>query len=207
MLIVMGITGGRPGAARAALLFVLCGLGFSALVACSGGQRLTGTSLNNDPAPDFHLRDSAGQAYSLDQFRGDVVVLTFMYSTCPDYCPLEAELLRQADVAAGHPKNVVYLAVSVDPVGDTPQNIAAFEREHNLSELGKRWHYLVGSPGELAGVWRSYYIGVTPGLPSGQAGHTSAIYFIDQRGRERALTQLDVRAEDLARNELLLAHG
>jgi protein SCO1/2 len=189
------------------VLLGLCGLALGTLLACSGGQRLTGTSLNDDRAPDFHLRDSSGQLYSLDQFRGNVVVLTFMYSTCPDYCPLEAELLRQADEAAGHPKNVVYLAVSVDPVGDTPQNIATFEREHQLDELGDRWHYLVGNPGELASVWRSYYIGVTPGLPPGSAGHTSAIYFIDKQGRRRVLTELDVRAEDIARNELVLARG
>jgi protein SCO1/2 len=192
---------------RRTLLPALGALALLLLLACGGGPRLTGTSLGNDPAPDFHLRDSSGQAYSLDQFRGHVVVLTFMYSTCPDYCPLEAELLRQADEAAGHPRDVVYLAVSVDPVGDTPQNIAKFEQEHQLGELGGRWHYLVGDPQELAAVWRSYYIGVTPGLPPGEAGHTSAIYFIDKDGRRRALSELDVRAEDLARDELLLARG
>lgn len=180
-------------------------LAVAALAACRPPSRLTGTSLGTETAPDFHLRDSSGQAYSLDQFHGKVVVLTFLYTHCTDYCPLEAELLRQADEAAGHPKDVVYLAVSVDPVGDTPDSIASFQQEHHLDELGDRWHYLIGNPGELTGVWRDYYIGVTAGLPPGDAGHTTAIYFIDKHGDRRVVADLDVGAEDIARNVLVLA--
>jgi protein SCO1 len=176
-----------------------------AAVACSNGSQLTGTSLGNDQAPDFHLRDSSGQGYSLDQFRGSVVVLSFLYTHCPDYCPLTAELLRHADEAAGHPHDVIYLAVSVDPAGDTPQSIADFEQAHRLDELGARWHYLTGDPGELAAVWRAYYVGATPAAVAGQTDHTSVVYFIDKNGRRRVFSDLDVPAEALARNELVLA--
>jgi len=100
---------------------------------------------------------------------------------------------------------VVYLAVSVDLAGDTPESVAAFSQEHHLEELGDRWHYLVGTPAELAEVWKSYYIGVSSALEPGDLGHTSALYFIDPKGNRRALTELDVGAEDIARNELVLA--
>jgi protein SCO1/2 len=168
-------------------------------------------------APNFRLRDSSGQATTLDQFRGKVVVLTFLYTHCTDYCPLTAELLRHADEAAGHPRNVEYVAISVDPTGDTPESIDAFNREHHLEELGGRWHYLLGTQEELAGVWKSYYIGVQnagaangahdSALAPGEAGHTSALYFIDPQGNRRVLTELDVGAEDIAKNELVLAKG
>ena len=174
-------------------------------LACSGGSQLAGTSLGNDQAPDFHLRDSSGRGYSLDQFRGKVVVLSFLYTHCPDYCPLTAELLRHADEAAGHPADVVYLAVSVDPVGDTAQSIADFERAHHLDDLGSRWHYLTGNPAELAEVWRSYYVGATPAAVAGQTDHTAVVYFIDKSGHRRVVSDLDVPAEALARNELVLA--
>jgi protein SCO1 len=182
------------------------------LAGCQAAPQLAGTSLGAEPAPDFQLRDTAGNAVSLDQFRGKVVVLTFLYTHCTDYCPVTAELLRHADAAAGHPRNVEYIAISVDPTGDTPESIAAFSQEHHLDELGDRWHYLVGNPGELAGVWKSYYIGVASAandgsLPPGEAGHSSALYFIDPRGNRRVLTELDVAAEDIARNELALAKG
>jgi protein SCO1/2 len=188
---------------RGAVLAVMVAL--SLAIACGPSTHLTGTSLGNERAPDFQLRDSSGQGYSLDQFRGKVVVLTFLYTRCPDYCPLTAELLRHADEAAGHPANVVYLAVSVDPTGDTPENIATFNQQHHLDELGNRWHYLTGDPAVLAGVWRSYYIGASAAATPQQVDHTSAIYFIDRQGNRRVVSELDVAAEDLARNELLLA--
>lgn len=188
-------------AALAVALFAGLGL------ASDGAQlRLAGTSLNGSPAPNFRLDGSGGQPYSLAQFRGKVVVLTFLYSHCTDVCPLTAELLRHADEAAGHPADVIYVAVSVDPAGDTPQNVAAFEAKHQLGELGNRWHYLVGSRSDLQPVWRSYGI-YAPRQPvtGGAPDHSTGIYFIDKQGRERAFGDVTLSAEGVARNELILA--
>jgi len=72
------------------------------------------------PPQDFRLRDQDGKAVSLRAYRGRVVVLTFMYTTCRDTCPLTATQIRGAldDLKAPPPA----LAVSVDPVNDTPIN-------------------------------------------------------------------------------------
>src|SRR5712692_10200907 len=105
-------------------------LGGRELAIVTAAPKLTGTVLGKEPASGFQLRDSSGQGYELAQFRGNVVVLTFFYTHCPDQCPLTAESLRHADEAAGHPKDVVYVAVSVDPAGDTPDSIAKFSRDH-----------------------------------------------------------------------------
>lgn len=172
---------------------------------CSSSPKLDGTNLNGRVAPDFHLRDSSGQAYALDQFRGKAVVLTFLYTNCTDTCPLTAELLRHADEAAGHPKDVVYLAVSVDPIGDTPANVAAFNAKHQMQELGDRWHYLVGSRQELENVWHNYFLFVPAELGGSAPDHTAVMYFIDRGGHMRTLSGIDMTAEALARNELLLA--
>ena len=167
----------------------------------SNGAPLTGTDLGRERAPDFRLRDSSGQAYSLSQFRGRVVVLAFLYTQCPDACPLTAELLRNVDAAAGHPQDVEYVAVSVDPVRDTPEAIAAFVQEHRLEELGNRFHYLIGALPELASVWQRYYIRdtdvPTPGQP---VDHVSSLYFIDKHGMRRLLTHIDVPVEAIVRN-------
>jgi len=165
--------------------------------------QLTGTSLGpHDTAPGFQLHDSSGKLYSLSQYRGKVVVLTFMYTHCPDVCPLTAELLRQADGLAGHPANVEYLAVSVDPAGDTAQSVADFIAEHRLNELGDRWHYLVGGPEELGPVWTDYYIrNPQPDPPGVPVDHASAIYLIDKHGNRRLLLHVDTPAEVIARDE------
>lgn len=177
------------------------------VLACGSQPQLTGTSLHDRPAPDFQLRDSSGHTYSLDQFRGKAVILTFLYTHCKATCPLEAELLRHADEAAGHPKNVEYLAVSIDPTGDTPASVAAFNATHKMSELGSRWHYLVGTRQELEPVWHSYFLYIPPELGGTGPDHTSVIYFIDPQGRMRTLSDAQISAESIARNALLLAKG
>src|SRR5439155_25348111 len=57
-------------------------------------SNLQATDLGNQPAPNFQLTDQAGQKISLAQFKGKPVVLTFLYTHCPDICPLTAEHLH-----------------------------------------------------------------------------------------------------------------
>jgi cytochrome oxidase Cu insertion factor (SCO1/SenC/PrrC family) len=58
-------------------------------------QRYEGTELTGE-APDFQLTDQNGSLVSLSDFRGEVVVLTFMDSKCTDTCPLTAADFREA---------------------------------------------------------------------------------------------------------------
>lgn len=190
-------------AAAAVLLMVFAG-GRIALGVMQ--PALTGADLHESVSPDFHLHDRAGQSYALDQFHGKVVVLTFLYTNCTDTCPLIAEMIRHADEAAGQPQDAVYLAVSVDPTGDTPANVATFEAEHHLSELGNRWHYLIGREQELLPIWHSYGIYAPPQpVAAGAPDHSVGIYLIDKQGRERRYEDVDISAEELARDTLILS--
>src|SRR5436190_2205690 len=77
------------------------------------------------PPKDFTLTDEAGKRVSLRSYRGHVVVLTFMYSTCQDTCPVTATTIRGALDELGH--DVPAPAVSVDPAHD----IRKLERERS----------------------------------------------------------------------------
>src|SRR5579885_1346108 len=73
---------------------------------------LQGTNLGGTPAPDFRLTDQFGKQISLSQFRGEPVVLTFLYTHCPDVCPLTAEKLHQVQLQLGKDaSHVMMLAV------------------------------------------------------------------------------------------------
>ena len=192
-------------AAGLVLLVVL--VGATVRLTAQQGPALVGTDLGHELAPDFRLRDSSGHAVSLSQFRGKVVVLAFLYTQCPDACPLTAELLRHADAAAGHPQDVVYVAVSVDPFRDNADTIAAFSQEHHLEELGDRFHYLMGSLQELGSVWQRYYIrDAEAPAPDQTIDHVSSLWFIDKHGMRRLLTHIDVPVEAIVRNERAFEH-
>jgi protein SCO1 len=126
---------------------------------------------------DFTLADEDGHRLSLAGYRGRVVVLTFMYSTCQDTCPVTATTIRGALDDLGH--DVPSLAVSVDPANDTPDSAEAFLVKRGLS--GGRMHFLLGTRAQLAPIWRAYGI-----QPQGKGfEHTARVLLIDKRGRQR----------------------
>src|SRR5256885_4715846 len=77
---------------------------------------LQGTDLGGVPAPNFRLTDQFGRPVSLAQFKGRPVVLTFLYTHCPDQCPLTAEKLHAVMLSLGSDaQRVGVVAVSTDP--------------------------------------------------------------------------------------------
>jgi protein SCO1/2 len=127
-------------------------------------------------AIDFRLHDQDGKLATMDAYRGRTVIVTFMYSTCRDTCPLTAQQIRGALDDLGH--DVPVLAVSVDPTGDTPLHVKQFLVKQHLTG---RMRYLVGSRAELAPVWRAYGI-----QPQGQGyEHTASTVVVDETGAQR----------------------
>jgi len=129
------------------------------------------------PPQDVRLHDQDGRPVSLRQFRGRVVILTFMYTTCRDTCPLTATQIRGALDDLGRP--VPALAVSVDPVNDTPERARSFLFQRGLAH--DRMRFLLGSRAQLRPIWKAYGI-----QPQGNAfDHTAYVLLIDRRGRQR----------------------
>ena len=129
------------------------------------------------PPADFTLRDQDGRPTALAAYRGRPVIVTFMYSTCKDTCPLMADQIRGALDELGH--DVPTLAVSVDPAGDTPLNAKTFLARHGLTG---RARFLLGSRAQLAPVWKAYGIRPQTGAKS---DHSAYVLLIDKRGRQR----------------------
>ncbi len=135
-------------------------------------------------APDFALRDQHGALVQLAHEEGKVVLLTFLYTHCPDLCPVTAGNLNTAlGLLGAARKHVAVLAISVDPKGDTKAAVKHFVREHRLRP---EFHYLTGSRSMLARIWQAY--DVTPVRANGpDPDHTLYILVLDRRGITRVL--------------------
>jgi protein SCO1 len=170
------------------------GLACIALAGCGGSQThspATASLSNLDvklqaPAqlraatPQFALRDSLGRLVRLSQFRGKAVLLTFIYDHCPDVCPLIVSNLHTALLRLGTAASKLQIiAVSVDPSGDTPATVKAFLAAH---EMTGRMEYLIGSPSELAPVWRTYGVQVQGSPERREVSHSAFLYGITGRG-------------------------
>jgi protein SCO1/2 len=167
---------------RAVLLALTCAL----VVSACGEDRLLGTQLEKRTAPDFTLTDAVtGKSLTLSSLQKSTIALAFLYTRCPDVCPLTAGEFREAQRSLGDDASkVVFVAVSVDPEGDTPAAVREFSDLHDLRD---RWHYLIGPRAQLEAVWAMYGIGSFASSGARAVEHNDAIYLIDGRGRERAI--------------------
>lgn len=179
------------------MLFALIALG------CTR-ETLVGTEIDAQPAPDFTLTDGvSGAPLRLASLRGSVVALTFLYTHCPDVCPLTAEYFRQAQERLGSDASkAVFVAVSVDPDHDTPADVQRFSAAHRLDH---NWHYLIGPAAALRSVWNAYFVGQRGGDPSGLVGHTDVIYLIDAQGRTRVILHSVDGVDALTKDMRILA--
>jgi protein SCO1/2 len=134
------------------------------------------------PVRDFVLRDQDGRRLALGDLRGHVVILTFLYTTCRDTCPLTAEQIENAMDRLGH--DVPALAVSVDPAHDTP---ALAQRFLVARRLVGRMRFLLGTRAQLAPIWKAYGI-----RPQGKGfEHSAYVLLLDRSGRQRVSWPVD----------------
>ena len=168
----------------------------------SASPKLKGASLGGTPAPGFTLTDQNGTRVSLANLRGHPVVLTFFYTHCTDECPLTASKFQRVQSQFGTQlKDVRWVAISIDPVGDTAQNATAFVAKH---ELTGTLHYLLGTESELAPIWSAYSVAVedtsTPTSLGGmdKVQHTGGVWLIDTQGREQVYLDAAFNPQTLA---------
>ncbi|HMJ35306.1 MAG TPA: SCO family protein [Baekduia sp.] len=142
----------------------------------AGGAGFDGSLPPDVPRADFTLRDQDGKVARLSDYRGQPVILTFMYSTCRDTCPLTAYQIRGAMDQIGH--DIPTLAISVDPKNDTELNAKRFL---NRTGLTGRMRFLLGSERQLAPIWDAYAI-----RPQGKGfDHSAYVLLVDGRGVRR----------------------
>lgn len=114
-----------------------------------------GTSLYGR-APNFTLTDEKGKQISLNQYRGKVVVLSFVDSECQTICPLTTAAMLDAKRELGPAgKDVQLLGVNANWKSDQVDDVLNYSEDHGL--MG-HWHFLTGTLGQLSHVWNSYKI-------------------------------------------------
>ncbi len=128
------------------------------------------------PPAEFGLRDERGELVRLRDLRGTPVVVTFLYTTCRDTCPLTTQQIRAALDDLGH--DVPVIAVSVDPANDTARRARAYALEQRMTG---RMRWVLGSSPELQRLWRAY--GVAP--QTDELEHSASTVLLDGRGRQR----------------------
>ncbi len=136
-------------------------------------------------ARDFKLPDFNGQARSLQDFRGKLVVVFFGFTPCPDVCPTALSDLSEIKKQLGPDGDKLQgVFITVDPERDTPEVLKAYVGNFDPGFVALR-----GSLDELERVKQEFKIhakkveGKTPGAYT--MDHTAASFVYDTQGRLR----------------------
>lgn len=173
--------------------------GSALLVACSEkklefrGVDVTGA----DYARDLPLTDHNGQARSLKDFAGKVVVVFFGFTQCPDVCPTSMQELAEVKKALGKDgERLQGIFVTVDPDRDTPEVLKAYMANFDPTFLALR-----GTPEQLAAVakdFKIYYKKVEGKTPTSYSmDHSAGSYIYDPAGRLRIYSRYGSGAQAL----------
>ncbi|MEJ7932609.1 SCO family protein [Ramlibacter sp. AN1015] len=143
---------------------------------------------------DFRMTDHAGQARSLRDFKGKVVMMFFGFTQCPDICPSTmADMAQALNRLGGSADEVQGLFVTVDPVRDTPEVLARYVTGFHPSFLGLRADEQTTQA--LADEFKAFYAARRPApAPDGDShrhedaapymvDHTRAVYVFDRKGK------------------------
>jgi protein SCO1 len=136
------------------------------------------------PAPEFLLATQDGTRLALSDHRGQAVVVTFLYTSCTDTCPmLTAKLIGiQRRVPARLQPKAYFIAITVDPERDTTEVLKQYAQAHG-ADLG-HWAFLTGTAAEIDDVARRYGI-YRKKQTGGDVDHTFLTSLIDRSGTLR----------------------
>jgi protein SCO1 len=126
------------------------------------------------------LADARGGRFDTAKLAGKPYVVTFLYTRCPDVCPLIGIELKSALAVLGpKAKGLLVVAVSVDPRHDSPKAVRRWLKTHGEPPA---FHFLTGSERVLKPVWKSWFVAPQrEGDP--RSAHTSIIWLVDRHGR------------------------
>ena len=210
------------------LLSWLAAVWVALLSACGEPEAFKGTVLTSgDSAPGFELINQFGGQVNSNDYLGSPVLLTFLYTSCPDVCPITAGQLRETLDLLGEEADRVRVAViSVDPERDTVEAAREFSERWDMADA---WDFLVGGRDVLEPLWRAYYI--DPAIedhassagsshPSPQGGatgslqqsfserylvvHSNPVYLMDDEGVMRVVFTSPLDPDEIAHDVRLL---
>ncbi len=177
-------------AAGAALLLVasiavsLVGFGSSRADATPTGLPFPADRLRTTlPVPEFNLVNQDGNAVRLADFKGRVVLLTAVYSTCTTTCPMMLSKIRQvlAELTPEQRSQLAVVAFSLNPEADTRELRAATARIYGLDQA--QFHFVNGMPAEMNALLDKLAVARTRDEKTGQIMHSNLFYLIDREGR------------------------
>jgi len=136
------------------------------------------------PAPAFSLMSQDRRPVSLIDLRGKVVAVTFLYTACPDICPILTQrmITMQDALGAEFGSKIVFVAITLDPEHDNPEVLKDYARTFEANLAG--WYFLTGPVAVVRDVIKRYGVFAAKNV-NGFIDHNLVTSIVDARGTLR----------------------
>jgi protein SCO1 len=155
-------------------------LAWCGLVAC---RKAASSELQQSPLAGVLLTDQEGAPLGAEAYRDKVLVLNFLFTSCPVVCPRQTRGLAEVERAlpAEVRDRVRFLSISVDPDNDTPEALKRFALDQGVNLRG--WSFARSSAEGTRTLTERLRVFDAQRANAAPAGHTTAVYLFDSRGR------------------------
>ena len=120
-----------------------------------GDTEFLGIEYRDPPeAPNFVLFDQNGDVFELLEHEGKVIVVAFVYTSCPDVCLIISSNLDYVNNNLGDKsEDVVIISITIDPARDTISHLSEWSENR-----GYEWYHLTGPVSTLQQTYRSWNV-------------------------------------------------
>jgi len=131
--------------------------------------------------PPFALVDQSGATVNSESLRGRVLVVSFVFTTCVEACPLVTAQLARVQARARTEKldgRVRFVSITLDPIIDTPDVLRRYADAYGIDLT--TWHFLTGTSDDVARVVRAFGLNA---VARERIVHGSLVVLVDGQGR------------------------
>ena len=154
----------------------------SAAMSVAGPEPDVKGPLTTDSLKHIKLTDQDGKIFSLDELKGETLLVNFMFAGCTSICPVQTIGLRQThdEMQLDLKKDrIKIISISIAPLSDTPKQLKAFAKRFEIDKPS--WRFAVTSQAHTDELSEQFGVGVKP-LEGDQLDHRSQLYLINHKG-------------------------
>ena len=183
------------------VLIMIIALAVGGLVALTSHQMGSPSATQSGKAligGPFTLTNQKGERVTDETFRGKYMLVSFGYTSCPDVCPAELQLMSNAmDLLGTKSEKVTPIFITIDPERDTVTQIAGYVENFHPRMVG-----LTGTPEEVKGTASAYrvYYAKAEGASTASGylmDHSTFLYLMDPQGQYVTHFPYGITAEKL----------
>jgi protein SCO1 len=130
--------------------------------------------------PDFHFTESGGQPFGLNELKGKINIVDFMFTSCPMICPAMTARMSNLYQAFAADTNIRFISITVDPQTDSLPVLRAYARDHGV--IDNRWLFLRGPIENVITLSEKGFMLSADRLPG---GHSTRFILVDNQGAIR----------------------